>query len=106
MGPFTYRDLMRELGFETQMAFVGLPGAVMQETIRKSRSGEGAKPFFLHCDADVVIDTEPEFKISSINGLPFDPARKYMCATSERGWVRLCHVWQPRVRLETSKFEE
>jgi len=72
---------MWEFAFETETAFVELPGAVMQETIKKSRLGEGAKPFFLHCDTDVVIDTEPEFKISSINGEPFDPARKYMCAT-------------------------
>jgi len=81
-GPFTYGDLMREFAFETPMAIVELPGHLIEESVRASRLGTDARPFFLHLDADAVGTGEGEaWVLSEVDGEAFDRARTYRVAT-------------------------
>jgi 2',3'-cyclic-nucleotide 2'-phosphodiesterase (5'-nucleotidase family) len=79
-GAFTYADLMREFAFSTDMAIIQLPGEIIEETIKNSRtSGDGAKPFFLHVDKGCIISQDS--KIEVVDGKPFDPKKMYTCGT-------------------------
>lgn len=79
-GPFTYGDLMKELAFDTQMAIVSLPGHVVADTIKNTRTPEGTKPFFLHCDMDCKFAAD-EVTVTEVNGQPFDPNKTYRVST-------------------------
>jgi len=79
-GPFTYGDLMKELAFDTQMAIVKLPGKVVAETIKNTRTPEGTKPFFLHCDMGCEF-ADDGVTVTAVNGAPFDPEKMYCIST-------------------------
>merc|ERR1719359_1402856 len=70
-GNFTYGDLMKEFAFDTQMAIVKLPGKIVAETIQNSRTPEGTKPFFLHCDMGCEFDNDG-VTVTKVDGAPFD----------------------------------
>jgi len=78
-GPFTFGNLMNEFAFDTAIAIVEMTGEVIEASIKSSRTGDGAKPFFLH------TDMEAEFGkggfCEKLDGLPFDPSKKYKVAT-------------------------
>merc|ERR1711988_1170403 len=81
-GPFTYGDLMKEFAFDTQLAIVKLPGEIIEASIRATRTPEGTKPFFLHCDSETVFaSSESEIKIEQVNGQAFDAKRMYTVGT-------------------------
>jgi len=79
-GPFTYGDIMKEFAFDTQMAIVSLPGKIVAETIKNTRTPEGTKPFFLHCDMDCEF-AEDNVTVTVVNGAPFDPEKIYKIST-------------------------
>jgi 2',3'-cyclic-nucleotide 2'-phosphodiesterase (5'-nucleotidase family) len=79
-GPFTYGDIMKEFAFDTQMAIVSLPGSVVAETIKNTRTPEGTKPFFLHCDLGCKF-ADDEVTVIEVNGAPFDPDKVYKIST-------------------------
>jgi len=79
-GPFTYGDLMKEFAFDTQMAIVDLPGNVVAETIKNTRTPEGTKPFFLHCDMGCEFEDDL-VTVKNVNGKPFDPEKTYKICT-------------------------
>jgi hypothetical protein len=79
-GVFTYADLVREFPYSTDIAIIQLPGEVIEETIKSSRtSGDGEKPFFLHVNKECIISKD--CKIEMVDGKPFDPEKLYTCAT-------------------------
>jgi len=79
-GPFTYGDIMKEFAFDTQMAIVKLPGKIVAETIKNTRTPEGTKPFFLHCDMGCVFEDD-NVTVKEVNGAPFDPEKMYTIST-------------------------
>jgi len=79
-GPFTYGDIMKEFAFDTQMAIVSLPGKIVAETIKNTRTPEGTKPFFLHCDMGCEF-AEDGVTVTKVNGADFDPERVYKIST-------------------------
>jgi 2',3'-cyclic-nucleotide 2'-phosphodiesterase (5'-nucleotidase family) len=80
VGNFTMGHLFKEFAFPTQMAVVQLPGRLIAEAVRHTRSGPKPAPNFLHCDSGVVITAEPEHLVTHINGAVIDLDRMYRCA--------------------------
>lgn len=80
-GPITMGDLYKELAYETEMALVRLPGWVIADSIRNTRSSEKPAPGFLHCDLGVVINEA--LHVLEINQEPFDAERVYNVAIFE-----------------------
>lgn len=79
-GPFTYGDLMNEFAFDTHMAIVTLPGKIVAETIMNTRTPEGTKPFFLHCDMGCEF-ADDGVTVRAVNGAPFDAEKMYCVST-------------------------
>jgi len=79
-GPFTYGDIMKEFAFDTQMAIVSLPGQIVADTIKNTRTPEGTKPFFLHCDSGCEF-AEDGVTVLKVNDLPFDGEKMYKIST-------------------------
>lgn len=81
-GVFTYANLMKELAFETQMGIVDLPGSVIEETIRATRSNpSAANGFYLHVDEDAYLTPHPDIHMTMVDGQPFEPDKVYKVAT-------------------------
>ncbi|AFY58913.1 5'-nucleotidase/2',3'-cyclic phosphodiesterase-like hydrolase [Rivularia sp. PCC 7116] len=75
---FTYGDLLQELPFDTEIAVIQIPGEVLQDAIKLTRSTpESEAPRFLHADFDTVIEDYPSSQIVSINHTPFNPHTLY-----------------------------
>lgn len=77
-GEFTLGNLFAEFYFPMEMAVVELPGQVIAEAIRFSRSAEGEKPGFLHADSGVEVSEE--HVVLKIDGRPFEAGRTYVVA--------------------------
>jgi len=77
-GPFTMKDLYTENPWDNDMAIVPLPGKVLADAIRATRSRAGEKPSFLHADRDAEVTGQHE--LVKVNGEPFDPSRTYRVA--------------------------
>jgi len=77
-GPFTYGDLVNELAFPTEMATIHLPGHVIAESVKRSRSDPDVEhPTFLHHDTDTVFEPFPSLQCVTINKQPFQPEKMY-----------------------------
>jgi len=59
-GPFLVEDLYKEHPWENEMAIVKLPGQVLKDLVKQSRSGAGELPGYLHCDPDAKISEDGE----------------------------------------------
>jgi 5'-nucleotidase len=76
---FTWSDLKAEIPFTTAMEAVYLPGSVLQATLvygRTTKRGTGG--YLHHCNN--IIMTDDDTAIISIQGKPFDAARRYLTA--------------------------
>lgn len=90
-GPFTYGDLMAELPFDTEIATIHLPGQVIAESVKRSRSNPCEEhPTYLHFDEDTAFEDPPSLKCIAINGQPFDPNKLYRVAIYHVLVVRSC----------------
>ena len=78
-GAVSYMQLQQELPFPTKMVVVRLPGAVMQEAVRHSRTGEGERRAFLQLDAATRVGDDG-VTLTEIRGAPFDPRAEYAVA--------------------------
>ncbi len=77
---FTYGDLETELPFANEVVTVLMPGAVLQEAVRASRShSPRPAPGFLQVDDGVTVGDDGA--LVRVAGQPFDPARTYAVAT-------------------------
>lgn len=77
-GPFRMGDLFAEFAFEGPMAVIPLPGKVLNDAMRATRSAPKPSPNFLHFDEGVVVEGElDDCNIVSVGGEPFDPERSY-----------------------------
>ena len=78
---FTYRDLVSELPFDDDVVVVEYPGEVIEAAIKFShgplRKGMGG---YLQVDVSTVLDEESS--ILMINGVKFDPKKKYRLITN------------------------
>lgn len=80
-GPFTYGDLMKEFAFDLEMAVIELPGRVIAESIKNTRSTpEKEAPNYLHADSDCVFDANDVKKLTHIDGKPLVPDKVYKVA--------------------------
>jgi len=79
-GRFTYEDLMREFAFDTEMAVVELPGAVLEDAVRETRTrGNGnEEPAFLQLDEDCLCDDAAN--LTHVAGAPLDRSKLYKVA--------------------------
>lgn len=78
-APFTLGDLFSELAFECELALVPLPGRVLAESVRSTRSRPTPNPTFLHLDEDARCRRDTH-ELTEINGAPLEPDRLYMVA--------------------------
>lgn len=77
---FTYGDLETELPFANEVVAVTMPGDVLQDVLRASRSkAPRAAPGFLQADDGVRVTADNT--LVTVAGAPFDPARTYTVAT-------------------------
>jgi hypothetical protein len=77
---FTYGDLETELPFANEVVAVTMPGDVLQDVLRASRSkAPRAAPGFLQADDGVRVTDDNT--LVTVAGAPFDPARMYTVAT-------------------------
>lgn len=80
-GPFTYGGLMKEFAFGMEMAVIELPGAIIAESIKNSRSTpEKEAPNYLHADSECTFDPADAQKLTHIDEKPLDSAKKYKVA--------------------------
>jgi len=72
---------MKELPFGVEMAIIELPGKVIAESIKSTRSTpEKEAPNYLHVDADCSFDPKDAKKLMGINKKPLDPKKLYQVA--------------------------
>ncbi|MBP9112976.1 MAG: 5'-nucleotidase C-terminal domain-containing protein [Polyangiaceae bacterium] len=90
-GEVTYGDLKGEVPFDNELSLVEMPGTVVQEAIRASRSKAPASSGgFLQVDDGVVLDANEN--ILSIAGAPFDPLASYRVVLVRNLLFGLDHV--------------
>lgn len=77
-GNFLIGDLYSEHPWDNEMAIVSLPGLVLRDCIRASRSGAREMPCFLHADPSTKVSKEHE--LLEINGEPVEDERLYTVA--------------------------
>lgn len=77
---FTYGDLEAELPFANEVVVVTMPGRVLREAVRGSRSN-APRPAagFLQADEGVAVDGDQ--RVISVRGAPIDDDREYRVAT-------------------------
>ena len=77
---FTYGDLETELPFANEVVVVSMPGEVLQDAVRASRSrSPRPAPGFLQADDGVEVTADNT--LMRVADAPFDPARTYAVAT-------------------------
>ena len=74
-GPFLMGDLFKEIAFECHQAIIDVPGHIIAESIKNTRTMAKPAPNFLHVDEGVKVDDAHE--VLEIAGQPFDPDRVY-----------------------------
>lgn len=80
-GPFTYGDLVNEMPFETEICVVQLPGHVIAESVKHSRSRPDLeRATFLHLDDGAEFEDFPGLACLRLNGEPFEAERMYTVA--------------------------
>jgi 2',3'-cyclic-nucleotide 2'-phosphodiesterase (5'-nucleotidase family) len=89
---FTYGDVEAELPFPNEIVVVPLPGHVIQDAIRASRSAESGA--YLQVDDGMVIEGH---RIATVAGHPFDENRTYSVAIVRELLLGLDNV-EPLVR--------
>ncbi len=75
---FTMADLFAEYPTGNMQAVVPLPGRVLRDALRFTRSRPKPTPSFLHCDDDATVSDAHE--LTAINGAPLEPDRVYTVA--------------------------
>lgn len=76
---FTLGHLYSELAFPTELAVVELPGSVIAECIRWTRTRPTPAPELMHADLGVEIDASTH-AVLKIGGKPFSASRTYRVA--------------------------
>ena len=74
----TYAAFQEELPFENEVVVVAMPGAVIRDAIRFSRTELVGTGGFLQVDDGSEVD--PEHVLRSVGGASFDPERTYRVA--------------------------
>jgi len=77
----TLRTLYDEFAFHTPLAVVNVPGRILEDSVRTSRSGHLPNPGLLHTDAGTVVEAATH-TIASVLGQAFDPGRTYAVAVN------------------------
>ncbi|HNN94978.1 MAG TPA: 5'-nucleotidase C-terminal domain-containing protein [Pseudomonadota bacterium] len=79
-GRFTYGDLKAEVPFDNEVVVVQIPGRVLAEAIRSTRSrSPGGSGAYLHVDDRMTV-REPEHELVQVAGEPLDLDRLYRIA--------------------------
>lgn len=74
-GPLLMGDLFKEIAFECHQAIIDVPGHIIAESIKNTRTMAKPAPNFLHTDEGVKINAEHE--VLEIAAQPFEPDRVY-----------------------------
>lgn len=91
-GHFTYGDLKAELPFDNEIAVVTLPGRVVAEAVRSSRSQAPLESGgFLQVDDRMKV-TQPGDVLTEIAGEPLDPERIYHIAIMRNLMTGMDHI--------------
>ncbi len=77
-GRLTYADFQEELPFDNEVVVASLPGAVLRDAIRYSRTTLGGTGGFLQVDDGAQMDEQEE--LVTLAGAPLDPDRLYRVA--------------------------
>lgn len=77
-GRFTFADLEEEVPFENEVVVASLPGALLRDAVRYSRTVLRGTGGYLQIDDHAVADG-PE--LERLAGAPLDPGRTYRVAT-------------------------
>ncbi len=77
-GSFSLGDLYKELKFEIPMALVSLPGWVIEDSVRNTRSATKPAAQLLNLDDACVVS--PEHRVISVDSQPFSRDRMYKVA--------------------------
>lgn len=90
-GTFSYGDLQAEVPFENEIVVVPLPGQVLADAVRVSRSRAPVESggFLQVCDHTAV---GADGTITHVAGEPFDPSRTYRVALVRNLFAGMDHV--------------
>jgi 2',3'-cyclic-nucleotide 2'-phosphodiesterase (5'-nucleotidase family) len=74
-GPFTVGGLFQELAFDCHQAVVKIPGNIISESVKSSRTTPKPAPNFLHLDSGCKVNDAHE--VTHIDGKPIEMGRMY-----------------------------